>query len=70
LFNYQFKKGIKSVLNGMNRRTKNLGQMDLAIDDLYELDSEFEKDFKLFFEDLRIFTNQKLVELQLSNPTS
>ncbi len=70
LFNYQYKKGIKSVLNGMNRRTKNLGQMDLAIDDLYELDSEFEKDFKLFFEDLRIFTNQKLVELQLSNPTS
>jgi len=70
LYNYQFKKGIKSVLNGMNRRTKNLGQMDLAIDDLYELDSEFEKDFKLFFEDLRTFTNQKLVELQLSNPTS
>ena len=67
LFNYQYKKGIKSVLNGMNRRTKNLGQMDLAIDDLYELDEKFEKDFKLFFEDLQTFSHQKLKEIQQAN---
>lgn len=65
LFNYQYKKGIQSVLNGMNRRTKNKGQMDLAIEDLHELDQEFEKDFQLFFEDLRIFSKEKLKSLSL-----
>ena len=37
LYNYQYKEGIKSVLNGMNRRTNNKGQIDLAIEDLYQL---------------------------------
>lgn len=65
LFNYQFKKGIQSVLNGMNRRTKNKGQMDLAFEDLNELDKEFQEDFREFFEDLRIFSHQKLEEIIL-----
>lgn len=69
LYNYQFVDGIKSVLHGMNRRTKGKSQMDLAITDLKELDKDFEKDFKLFFEDLRVFTVQKLGALQLSNTT-
>lgn len=66
LFNYQYKKGIQSVLNGMNRRTKNKGQMDLAIEDLHELDQEFEKDFATFFKDLCAFSHQKLQEIQQS----
>ena len=67
LYNYQYKEGIKSVLNGMNRRTNNKGQIDLAIEDLYQLDEDFEKDFQLFFEDLRIFSHQKIKQLQQQN---
>ena len=63
LFNYQYKKGIEEVLSGMNRRTKGKSQMNKAIEDLIKYDSEFEKDFLLFFKDLRIFSNQKLKEI-------
>ncbi len=63
LYNYQYKEGIQRVLNGMNRRTKNKGQMDLAIEDLHLLDQEFQEDFQTFFEDLRIFSHQKLQEI-------
>jgi acyl carrier protein phosphodiesterase len=63
LYNYQFKEGIAVVLTGMNRRTKGKSQMHLAIEDLENLHQEFEEDFTLFFEDLRIFSDQKLKEL-------
>jgi len=63
LYNYQYKEGIKEVLTGMNRRTKGISQMNLAIEDLEQLDNEFEKDFMLFFEDLRIFSSQKLNQI-------
>ena len=63
LYNYQFFEGIEKVLNGMNNRTKQKSQMHLAIEDLKSLDSEFEEDFTVFFEDLRNFSNQKLKEL-------
>ena len=67
LYNYQYKEGIKSVLNGMNSRTNNKGQIDLAIEDLYQLDEDFEKDFQLFFEDLRILSHQKIKQLEQRN---
>ena len=60
LFNYQYTDGIEKVLNGLNRRTKGKSQMHLAIEDLKKLDAQFETDFKLFFQDLRVFTQQKL----------
>ena len=60
LFNYQFKEGIEKVLQGMNNRTKGKSQMHLAIEDLQELEHEFEDDFTLFFKDLVAFTNLKL----------
>jgi acyl carrier protein phosphodiesterase len=66
LFNYQYHKGIEQVLQGMNRRTKGISQMNLAIEDLQNLDADFEKDFLLFFEDLRIFSDQKIIELNQS----
>lgn len=65
LYNYQSKKGIENVLNGMNRRTKHKSQMNLAIEDLNTLDEEFQIDFQEFFEDLRIFSHQKLKEITL-----
>ena len=64
LFNYQFEDGIEKVLNGMNQRTKGKSKMNLAIEDLKELNKEFEEDFILFFEDLRNFSDQKLKEIK------
>ena len=60
LFNYQFKEGIERVLQGMNHRTKGKSQMHLAIEDLQNLEHEFENDFILFFKDLETFTSLKL----------
>jgi acyl carrier protein phosphodiesterase len=64
LFNYQYKEGIAKVLNGMNSRTKGKSQMNLAIEDLHDLENELEEDFTLFFEDLIVHTNQKLKEIK------
>lgn len=63
LYNYQFKEGIQKVLNGMNHRTKGKSQMDLALEDLINLEQSLEEDFTLFFDDLISFSNQKLNEL-------
>ena len=64
LFNYKYKEGIAKVLNGMNKRTKGKSQMNLAIEDLQNLEAEFETDFSLFFKDLIAHTNQKLNEIK------
>lgn len=63
LLNYAKMEGIGKVLNGMNRRTKNKSKMNFAIKDLeghYEL---FEKEFTDFFEELIIFSKQKLFSI-------
>lgn len=70
LYNYKYKEGIKSVLEGMNKRTNKIGQIDLAINDLRILDKDFEIDFESFFDDLQIFSHQKIKELQLQNTHS
>lgn len=64
LFNYQFKEGIEKVLKGMNSRTKGKSQMNLAIEDLRNLETELQEDFTLFFKDLIAHTNQKLKEIK------
>lgn len=64
LYNYQFQEGIERVMNGMNRRTKNRGQINLAIEDLKALDCEFQQDFTQFFKELRTFSHQKLIDIQ------
>ena len=63
LFNYQYKEGIQKVLNGVNSRTKGKSQMNLAMEDLNNLETELEQDFTIFFQDLIGFTNQKIDEL-------
>ncbi len=63
LYNYQFTEGIKIVLNGMDNRTKQKSLMRFAIEDLENLHQEFEEDFTLFFEDLQLFSKQKLKEI-------
>ncbi len=64
LFNYQFFDGMEKVLIGMNKRTKGRSKMNEAITDLKNLEKEFEADFTSFFKDLRIFSAQKLKEIQ------
>ncbi|GGG88047.1 ACP phosphodiesterase [Polaribacter pacificus] len=63
LYNYQFFEGMQKVLNGMNKRTHLQSQMHLALEDLKDHYTEFEKDFTLFFEDLRAFTKNKIIEI-------
>ena len=65
LYNYRTIEGIEKVLQGMNRRTNNKSQMNLAVQDLRFYYSEIENDFNIFFEKLRIFCNEKL---HLLNP--
>ena len=55
--------GIEIVLKGMNKRTKGISKMDLAIEDLKLHYKEFEEDFTSFFKDLELFTNQKTILL-------
>ena len=63
LYNYQFAKGIKAVLNGMNNRTNGKSNMNLAIKDLLLHYDDFKNDFTIFFKDLKIFSDIKTMEL-------
>ena len=63
LYNYRTIEGIENVLIGMNRRTKNRSQMHLAVNDLVEYYDDFNNDFTEFFENLRIFSQEKINDL-------
>jgi acyl carrier protein phosphodiesterase len=63
LTSYATLAGIKKVLYGMNKKTKERGEIHLAIHDLIENYAELEKDFTLFFQKLRNFCNLKLEEI-------
>ena len=63
LVNYASLEGIERVLKGMNKRTKGISQMDLAIEDLKLHYTEFEQDFTLYFEELVDFSTKKTTYL-------
>jgi acyl carrier protein phosphodiesterase len=63
LLSYQSVEGINHILTQMDRRTNNESKMRLATKELTEFYSEFEQDFTIFFEDLKIHSNQKLLSL-------
>lgn len=63
LLSYASTEGISRVLDGMNRRTKNISKMNLAINELKEYYTEFENEFTLFFDELMTFSNEKLEEI-------
>jgi len=63
LTSYATLEGIKEVLYGMNKRTKERGEIHLAIHDLIENYADLEKDFTQFFEELCDFCNLKMVEI-------
>ncbi len=60
LYNYQYLEGMENVLQGMNRRTEGRSKMNLAIKELQEHYTLFEAEFFTFFEELRLFSQQKL----------
>jgi acyl carrier protein phosphodiesterase len=63
LLDYATLEGIGRILSQMNRRTKYKSKMDLAVRelDLYYMD--FEEEFKLFFKDLIVFTENRVKRL-------
>ncbi|APY00563.1 acyl carrier protein phosphodiesterase [Lacinutrix venerupis] len=64
LLSYASIEGIKKVLEGMNRRTQNRSQMNLAVNELQEFYKEFENEFTLFFNELISFSAKKLKEIE------
>lgn len=69
LLNYAHIDGIQAVLDGMNRRTKNISGMNKATVELKQYYQEFEEEFTEFFEELIVFSNMKREEItnKLSN---
>jgi acyl carrier protein phosphodiesterase len=67
LLSYASIEGISRVLDGMNRRTKNKSGMDEAVNELEVFYTEFENEFTAFFEELRVFSNEKLIKLTQDN---
>lgn len=63
LLSYASVEGIAKVLEGMNRRTHNRSQMNLAVNELEEFYEEFEKEFTSFFKELITFAKEKLAYL-------
>ncbi len=60
LLSYASVEGIAKVLEGMNRRTHNRSQMNLAVNELEEFYMEFEIEFTSFFDELIAFSKAKL----------
>ncbi|WP_339917902.1 acyl carrier protein phosphodiesterase [Yeosuana marina] len=69
LVSYASIDGISRALEGMNRRTKNRSSMNEAVNELEEFYKDFENEFTLFFEELIVFSKQKLKELELKTNT-
>ena len=63
LASYASLAGIEKILFQMDYRTKHRANMQEAIVELQEFYFQFEEEFKLFFEELREFSNQKLLSL-------
>lgn len=63
LESYANLKGMATILNGMNKRTKGKSKMNLAIEDLKENYSLFETDFNLFFPELISFVKKETAKL-------
>jgi len=63
LASYATMKGISRILFEMDRRTKNKSGMQFSVNELQEYYSDFEEEFTLFFEELRVFVKEKLALL-------
>ena len=63
LLSYRELEGIHKVLKGLNRRTGLKSGMDQAVAELEAFYSEFEAEFTAFFDELIIFSRQKIATL-------
>ncbi len=63
LLSYSSIDGIEKVLSGMNRRTGEKSKMNEATRELMEYYPEFKAEFENFFEDIILFSKEKLKEL-------
>ena len=64
LLNYREFEGLERVFQGMNRRTSMKSGMDTAVEELELHYADFEAEFRPFFEDLIIFSREKLLLLK------
>ena len=64
LLSYATVEGISKILVKMNTRTNNTSKMNFAVLELEEYYEEFENEFTSFFEELRVFSNHKILELK------
>ncbi|WP_108868193.1 ACP phosphodiesterase [Aquimarina aquimarini] len=60
LLSYATVQGIGSVLYRMNKRTKNKSGMNLAIIELEQYYTDFENEFRSFFEELELYTKNEI----------
>ncbi|MEJ2583477.1 MAG: acyl carrier protein phosphodiesterase [Robiginitalea sp.] len=63
LLSYRELEGIDRVLKGLNRRTGHKSGMDQAVEELEGFYGEFEAEFTAFFDELIIFSRQKIATL-------
>jgi acyl carrier protein phosphodiesterase len=63
LLSYRELDGIHRVLKGLNRRTGLKSGMDQAMEELEDFYGEFQTEFTAFFDELIIFSRQKLATL-------
>lgn len=63
LVSYASIDGIEKILFQMDQRSKNKSNMQYSVKELREFYDDFEQEFTLFFEELRTFAHQKLMEL-------
>ncbi|UJH91270.1 acyl carrier protein phosphodiesterase [Antarcticibacterium sp. 1MA-6-2] len=63
LVSYASIEGISKILSQMNQRTKNKSKMDLAVKELELYYEDFEKEFFLFFDDLKQFSSNRILDL-------
>ena len=63
LQSYATIEGIQRVFNGMNKRLKNIDNMNEATNELEAFYEEFESEFTEFFDELSAFSQNKLKEL-------
>ncbi|HJS01190.1 MAG TPA: acyl carrier protein phosphodiesterase, partial [Flavobacterium sp.] len=60
LLSYQTIEGIQQILTQMDRRTKNSSNMRFASEELRTHYADFEKEFTLFFEEIKNYCAQKI----------
>jgi acyl carrier protein phosphodiesterase len=63
LLSYATVEGINTILGQMGRRVKHKNNMHLATHDLEKHYTEFEKDFTIFFEQLKAFSKYTTTSL-------